>query len=39
MITMDFVIGVISLVATIFGIGYSVGYNQGKYHAKNNTKK
>lgn len=24
MITMDFVIGVISLVATIFGIGYSV---------------
>lgn len=39
MITMDFVIGVISLVATIFGIGYSVGYNQGKYHTKNNTKK
>lgn len=39
MITMDCVISIISLIATMFGIGYSVGYNQGKYHEKNNTKK
>ncbi len=34
MLTIEALIGVLSFMLTSFGLGYAIGYNQGKQHKK-----